>query len=60
MQTLLEDYQRKLKNITEMLKECNNNTEEKTITRLVTKQSAYHTFIVDINRAIDRANSINF
>ena len=64
MQTILDDYQRKLKTVTEMLKEYDldyvkylntiSKHKTETITRLLTKQSEYRSFITDIERMIKR------
>ena len=57
MKTLLEDYQRKLDNITTLVEKNKNNGSINDIeryTRLRTKESEYRAFIVDIERAIAR------
>jgi len=59
METLLEDYKRKLKNVNEMLdfdSNINNGSinDIKRFERLNTKASQYRAFIVDIERAIKR------
>jgi len=57
MKTLLEDYQRRLVTVDETVKTTKNtgslNDIEK-MTRLRTKASEYRTFIVEIQRAIER------
>ena len=64
MQTILDDYQRKLKTVTEMLNTYDfddvdffnkmSKHEAETIVRLLTKQSDYRSFITDIERMIER------
>jgi hypothetical protein len=59
MKTLLEDYQRKLKTVNEYIaKEKNDGSivDVLWIERLNTKASEYQSFIVDIERAIERSN----
>lgn len=64
MQTILDDYQRKLKTVSEMLNTYDfddvdylntiSKHEAETITRLLTKQHEYRSFITDIERMIQR------
>jgi hypothetical protein len=57
MQTLLEDYKRKLKNVEALMYEQDNNgslMHEKREVRLKIKAAEYRAFIVDIERAIER------
>jgi hypothetical protein len=57
METLLEDYKRKLKNIKELIKKNTSNgsiLHQRREERLNTKSAEYRTFIVDIERAIER------
>ena len=61
MKILLEDYQRKLKTVKELIADNKNNGsihDEKRAERLQTKASEYRTFIVDIERAIAREEAI--
>ena len=53
MQTLLDDYKRKLELVTEMLNSTIKH-DVVTSTRLKTKQSEYRSFITDIERMIVR------
>ena len=57
MKTLLEDYQRRLKTVEQTIGDTTNtgslNHIEK-MTRLRTKASEYRTFMVEIQRAIER------
>jgi hypothetical protein len=60
METLLEDYKRKLKTVNDLLLNNKNNgsiMDEKRTERLNTKASEYRSFIVDIERAIERSKS---
>ena len=60
MQTLLEDYKRKLEAMEFMIHDNINNGSIRDIerrTRLNTKASEYRSFIVDIERAIARTQS---
>jgi len=64
MKTILEDYQRKLKTVNDELDKYDlndidymnsaSNHELERITRLLTKQSEYCSFITDIERMIIR------
>lgn len=57
MKTLLEDYKRKLKNINELIEKNTSNgsiVHQRREERLNTKAAEYRTFIVDIERAIER------
>ena len=57
MKTLLEDYKRKLQTAEEFISNNKNNGsihDEKRKERLNTKASEYRSFIVDIERAIER------
>ena len=61
MKILLEDYQRKLKTVKELIADNKNNGsihDEKRAERLQTKAGEYRTFIVDIERAIAREEAI--
>jgi hypothetical protein len=61
MKILLEDYQRKLKTVKELIADNKNNGsihDEKRAERLQTKASEYRAFIVDIERAIAREEAI--
>jgi hypothetical protein len=51
METLLEDYKRKLNTITQMITDDNGKSES-TLNRLKTKQGMIRSFIVDIERAM--------
>ena len=53
MQTLLDDYQRKLKIVNEALNSP-LDIDVVTLTRLKIKQSEYRSFITDIERMIKR------
>jgi len=52
MKILLEDYQRKLKNAQELIQR--KEGDYVTMTRLLTKAALYRSFIIDIERAIER------
>jgi len=57
MKTLLEDYQRRLVTVEETIKTTENTGSQNDIAkmaRLKTKASEYRTFIVEIQRAIER------
>ncbi len=57
MEILLEDYKRKLKTANELISSNTNNgsiMDEKRAERLNTKASEYRSFIVDIERAMER------
>ena len=61
MKILLDDYQRKLKTVKELIADNKNNGsihDEKRAERLQTKASEYRAFIVDIERAIAREEAI--
>ena len=61
MQTLLEDYQRKLRNINALIERQdakNNCPDGKAKIRLTLKAAEYRAFIVDIERAIERDTKI--
>ncbi len=51
MNELIEDYQRKINNINELLKDSSNS--EETITRLKIKVGCYRSFLTDLNRALN-------
>lgn len=58
MKELLEDYQRRLKNVTDMLDNFTSNGSTNDIRkkeRLTTKASEYRTFIAELERAIAAA-----
>ena len=62
METLLDDYKRKLLTAERMIKEYENderlmNTE--TLIRITTKAAEYRSFIVDIERALARTSNEN-
>ncbi len=62
METLLEDYKRKLQTIVEFIKNNKNNgsiNDEKRAERLNTKAAVYRSFIVDIERALERTTNKN-
>jgi hypothetical protein len=61
MKILLEDYQRKLRTAEELIADNRNNGsihDERRAERLITKAAEYRTFIVDIERAIMRKQSV--
>ena len=51
MNELIEDYQRKINTINELLK--NSSNSEGTINRLKTKVGCYRSFLTDLNRALN-------
>ena len=51
METLLEDYERRLKTVLEELRICELNIEKET--RLQTKASCYRTFISELKRELN-------
>lgn len=51
MNELIEDYQRKINTINELLKDSSNSDE--TINRLKIKVGCYRSFLTDINRALN-------
>jgi len=52
METLLEDYKRRLKTANEMLKETNRIAYPIKYVRLETKASCYRTIIIELERAL--------
>lgn len=60
METLLEDYKRRLQTAEKMISENTNNgsiNDIKRAERLQTKASEYRTFIVEIERAMARTSN---
>ena len=51
MNELIEDYQRKINTINELLKDSSNS--EETISRLKTKAGCYRSFLTDLKRALN-------
>ena len=54
METLLEDYKRRLKSVTELIEKTRSNgsiVHQRREERLKTKAAEYRTFIVEIERA---------
>ena len=51
MNELIEDYQRKINSVSELLKDKTNS--EETINRLKIKVGCYRSFLVDLNRALN-------
>ena len=51
MNELIEDYQRKINTINELLKDSSNS--EETINRLKIKVGCYRSFLTDLNRALN-------
>ena len=51
MNELIEDYQRKINSVNELLKDSSNS--EETINRLKIKVGCYRSFLTDINRALN-------
>ncbi len=54
MNELIEDYQRKINTINELLKDSSNS--EDTIKRLKIKVGCYRSFLTDLNRALNIDN----
>ena len=52
IETLIEDYERRLKTIVQDLKICPLDAEQKT--RLSTKASCYRTFISELKRELQK------
>ena len=60
METLLDDYKRKLQTAEKMIKEYENDErlmDAETLIRITTKAAEYRSFIVDIERALSRASN---
>jgi len=51
MNELIEDYQRKISSVNELLK--NKDNDEETINRLKIKVGCYRSFLTDLNRALN-------
>lgn len=51
MNELIEDYQRKINSVNELLKDKTNS--EETINRLTTKVGCYRSFLTDLKRALN-------
>jgi len=51
MNELIEDYQRKISSVKELLK--NKDNDEETITRLKIKVGCYRSFLTDLKRALN-------
>ena len=51
MNELIEDYQRKISSVNELLK--NKDNDEETITRLKIKVGCYRSFLTDLKRALN-------
>lgn len=63
METLLEDYKRKLNNVKELIEKQRSNgciVHQRREERLNTKAAEYRAFIVDIERAMARQQQQNY
>ena len=58
MDELIEDYQRKINTINELLKYSSNS--EETISRLKIKAGCYRSFLTDLKRASDTNDVLHF
>jgi hypothetical protein len=52
MQQLLEDYVRRLKNITELINQLSYDEDDERKVRLITKRGCYLTFIAELEREL--------
>lgn len=58
MEELIEDYQRKINSVNELLKNKDNSME--TLNRLNIKVGCYRAFLTDLKRALNLHNVVRF